>query len=223
MRINFYYILIIGVFIIFSDKSTNAQMNTGIWECTLIELKVDMEGLLVAGNPKIISSPYGNAIQFDGENDGFFLANNPLKNLTCFTVEVLIKPDLNGPKEQRFLHIGDIDGDRLMIETRLTNDNQWFLDTYVQSGQFQKTLIDPKLIHPIGTWYHVALTLDKNGQITNYINGKMEIKSQIDFKPINSGKMSIGVRRNKVYWYKGAIYKIKISPEVLEPKDFVPY
>ena len=207
----------------FSNKSTNAQLHPGAWECTLRELKVGMEGLLITGNPKIISSPYGNAIQFDGNNDGFFLANNPLNNLSCFTVEVLIRPDLNGPEEQRFLHIGDIDGDRLLIETRLTNDDQWFLDTFVLSGQSEKTLIDPKSVHPIGTWYHVALTLDKNGQITNYINGKMEIKGHVDFKPINSGEMSIGVRRNKVSWYKGAINKIKISPEVLKPEDFIPY
>ena len=206
-----------------TDKSKNAQTDPAVWECTLGELKAGMENLIITGNPKDISSPYGNSIQFDGKSDGFFLAANPLSNIFCFTVEVLIRPDLNGPEEQRFLHIGDIDGDRLLIETRLTNDDHWFLDTFIMSGKSQKTLIDPKLIHPIGTWYHIALTLDKNGQMTNYINGNMEIKGQVDFKPINSGEMSIGVRRNKVSWYKGAINKIKISPEVLKPENFMPF
>jgi hypothetical protein len=206
-----------------SNRPKKAQMQIEAWECTLTELKVGMEGLLITGNPKIISSPYGTAIQFDGNNDGFFLAKNPINNLSCFTVEVLFRPDLNGPIEQRFLHIGDINSDRLLIETRLTDNDEWFLDTFVLSGQSQQILIDPKLIHPIGPWYHVALILDKNGQITNYVNGKMEIKGQVDFKPINSGEMSIGVRRNKISWYKGAIYKIKISPEALEPEDFISF
>jgi hypothetical protein len=206
-----------------SKKSKNAQMHPKAWECTLANLKVGSEDLLITGNPKVISSPYGDAIWFDGKSDGFFLADNPLNNLCCFTVEVLMRPDADGPEEQRFLHIGDIDGDRLLIETRVTNESQWFLDTFILSGQSKTALIDPKLFHPVGTWYHVALTLDKNGQMINYINGKMEIKGQVDFKPINSGEMSIGARRNKVSWYKGAIYKIKISPEVLEPEDFMPF
>jgi hypothetical protein len=206
-----------------SNNSTNSKMHPGVWECNLAELKIGMDDLLINGNPKTIDSPYGNAIRFDGNIDAYFLAINPLNNLHSFTVEVLIKPDLNGPEEQRFLHIGDINGDRLLIETRLTNDGHWFLDTYIQSGQSQKTLIDPKYIHPIGQWFHVALTLDKKGQMTNYVNGKMEIKGHVDFNPINSGEMSIGVRRNKVSWYKGSIYKIKISPELIKPKDFMPY
>jgi hypothetical protein len=217
------FILIIGGCIMCLNKSANAQTHPGLWEYKLTELKAGIKGFSFTGNPTEVNSPYGNAIQFDGKIDGFSLPVNPLKNLSVFTVEVLIRPDLNGLTEQRFLHIGEIDGDRLMIETRLTDDGQWFLDTYVQSGLSKKTNIDRKLIHPIGPWYHVALTLDKNGQITNYVNGKMEVKGQVDFKPITSGEMSIGVRRNKVSWYKGAIFKIKISPEVLKPEDFMPY
>ncbi len=57
--------------------------------------------------------------------------------------------------------------------------------------------------------------------MTNYVNGKMELQGNVDFKPINSGEMSVGVRRNKVSWYKGAIYKIKITPGVLLPEDFI--
>jgi hypothetical protein len=59
--------------------------------------------------------------------------------------------------------------------------------------------------------------------MTNYVNGKQEMSEPSDFSPIITGEMSIGVRRNKVSWYKGAIYKIKISPEVLKPKSFIPF
>ena len=206
-----------------SQKSNSAKINSGSWECILTELKANLAGLSISGNPKTVSSPYGNAICFDGKNDGFFLQNNPLNGSSCFTIEAIIRPDADGPEEQRFLHIGEIDGDRLLIETRLTKENQWYLDTFILSGESKKALIYPKLIHSVGDWYHVALTLDKNGKMINYINGKIEIKGEIDFNPINSGEMSIGARRNKVSWYKGAIYKIRISPEVLEPKRFMPF
>lgn len=203
-----------------SEKSTNSQFPEGTREFKLTDLIIDREGLILTGNPKIITSPYGNAIWFDGIDDGIFLSGNPLKDLSSFTVELLIKPDFKGPVEQRFLHIGEIDGDRLLVETRSTPDGQWYLDTFIQSGQSKTTLIDPKLVHPIGKWYHIAFALDKEGYMRNYVNGKFELEGHVDFKPVNSGEMSIGVRRNKVSWYKGAIYKIKISPEVLVPEAF---
>jgi Concanavalin A-like lectin/glucanases superfamily len=212
-----------GVITMVSKKSTNSQSNPGSWECILAGLKSGGKGLSISGDPKIVKSPYGNSIWFDGIYDGFFLENNPLNGLSCFTIEAIIKPDAAGPEEQRFLHIGEIDGDRLLIETRLTKENQWYLDTFIMSGESKKALIYPKLVHPVGSWYHVALTLDKKGKMINYINGKMEIKGEVEFKPINSGAISIGARQNKVSWFKGAIYKIKISPEVLEPKGFLPY
>ncbi len=215
-------ILIMGISLMFSTNTLKAQDNPLIWEYKLTDLK-KLNGILTTGNPKVIDSPYGKAILFDGIADSYSFPFNPLKSLTCFTIEVLIRPDLKGPDAQRFLHIGEVDGDRMLIETRITEGNKWYLDTYIQSGNSQKTLVDKKLVHSLGSWYHVALTLDKNGEMTNYINGKMEIKGSVDFKQINSGEMSIGVRRNKVSWYKGAIYLIKISPEVIKPENFISY
>ena len=86
----------------------------------------------------------------------------------------------------------------------------------------QKTLIEPKLIHPIGKWYHVALTLDMDGTMKNYVNGKFELEGKVDFKPLE-GEMSIGVRRNNVSWYKGAICKIRIGNGVIKPGEFMPF
>ncbi len=45
--------------------------------------------------------------------DAFFLDSNPLQGLHCFTVEVIIRPDSKGLKEQRFLHMGEIHEDRV--------------------------------------------------------------------------------------------------------------
>ncbi len=199
-----------------------ASTNNAVWEYNLADLKSTRKDAVLTGVPKVISSPYGNSVWFDGVNDSIHLPDNPLKDLKSFTVEALIKPDFKGPFEQRFLHIGEINGDRLLIETRSTPEGQWYLDTYIQSGQSQKTLIEPRLIHPIGKWYHVALTLDKDGTMKNYVNGKFELEGKVDFKPLE-GEMSIGVRRNNVSWYKGAICKIRISNGVIKPGDFLPF
>jgi len=206
-----------------SQKSSKTKNNPGIWECTLAELKKGKAGLSVSGNPKPVDSPSGKSIWFDGIDDGYFLENNPLNGLSCFTIEAIIRPDADGPFEQRFLHIGGTDSDRLLLELRMTPENKWYLDTFILCGESKQAVIDPQLLHPAGKWYHVVLTLDKTGKMTNYINGKPELTGNVSYRPINAGAMSIGARRNKVSWFKGAIYKIKISPEVLEPKGFMPF
>jgi hypothetical protein len=205
------------------DKVSDNQSTKAVWECIMSELKTGHSGIITSGNPMSINCKYGRAIRFDGLGDAIFLPDNPLYGLSCFTIEALICPENGGPEEQRFLHIGEIDGDRLLLETRSTKDNKWFLDTFILSGLEKKAVIDPALVHPVDEWYHIALTVNKTGQMTNYINGKMELSGNVVFKPFNSGEMSIGARRNKVSWYKGSIYKIKISPEVLSPENFMPF
>lgn len=176
-------------------------------------------GLSTTGNPKIVDCPYGKAMKFDGKGDAFFVDANPLQGLRSFTVEVIMRPDAGGPKEQRFFHIGSSDGDRMLIETRLTDNDEWYLDTYLKSGQSDKALLDAKLLHPVGKWYHLALVVDK-GRMQNYVNGKAELNGEMDLSPINTGTTSIGVRLNRVFWFKGAIYKIRITPRVLKRKEF---
>jgi hypothetical protein len=206
-----------------ASSTSISHAHPNIWECTLSEIKPGMVGLSVSGKPKIIKSPYGDAIGFNGTDDGFFLEENPLNGLSVFTIEAIIRQDADGPEEQRFLHIGGTDSDRLLLETRTTKEKNWYLDTFILCGESKKAVIDPTLVHPTGKWFHIALTLDKTGKMTNYINGKKELDGEVIFKPINSGALSMGARRNKVSWFKGAIYKIRISPEVIDPKKFMPF
>lgn len=60
----------------------------------------------IVGAPKIIDSPYGKAVLFDGVDDGIFLDYTPLLGMQNFTVEVIMRPDTKGRAEQRFLHFG---------------------------------------------------------------------------------------------------------------------
>ena len=74
----------------------------------------------VVGSPRVVKTPFGRAVEFDGKGDGLFLDVNPIAGLQRFTVEALIEPAGDGPAEQRFLHLAE-DGseNRAMLETRI--------------------------------------------------------------------------------------------------------
>jgi hypothetical protein len=194
---------------------------TTIFDLEPANLAKSKKGHEYCGNPEVVECPYGKAIRFNGVGDGIFIAENPVLNYKSFTIEVIFRPDSEGPVEQRFIHIGEPAGDRLLIETRTSSEGQWYLDTFILSGQNQKALIDTSLLHPGGQWYHVALTLDQDGLMSNYVNGKFEMNGTLEFKPFTSGQISIGVRQNRVSWFKGDIYRIRISNGVLKTKEFL--
>lgn len=175
----------------------------------------------ISGNPKTISSPYGTAVLFNGKNDGIFLDTLPLKNMEEFTIEMLVRFDSGGGFEQRFFHSGAIQKDRALLEMR-SNADTWYFDGFVMSGNQEIPLISPELLHPLNDWYHVAFTV-KDGNQATFVNGIKELEGDIKFTPILNGKTSIGVRQNKISWFKGAIYKLKITNRVLQPSEFIEY
>jgi hypothetical protein len=201
-------------------QDTASTARQGVVESELGTLNDSIpSGLTKTGNPQTIDSPYGKAVQFDGVGDGLFVETNPLQDLPRFTLEVVFRPDPKGLPEQRFLHMGELRGDRVMLETRLTDEDQWYLDAHLRSGDSAKTLIDKEKTHRVGAWYHVALVVD-NGKMDTFVDGKHELGAIIRFIPFKGGKTSIGVRMNRVYWFKGAICRIRITPKCLSPHEF---
>lgn len=175
--------------------------------------------LEISGTPKTVASPYGEAVYFDGVGDAFFLKEMPLQSLQEFTVEMIFNPDKNAPFEQRVLHIGEVTKGRMLLEIRAVASN-WFFDGYAASGTNKKAVNDEKLLHPLGQWHHVAFVVSPDS-LTTYVNGKQELQETFSFNPIESGTTAIGVRLNKVSWFKGVIYKIRISPKRLSPDCFM--
>ena len=146
---------------------------------------------------------------------------HPLTGMTEFTVEVIFRPDAGGPAEQRFFHmkVGDTE-ERVMFETRLVEGNQWFMDAFMQTGEQNNTMYAVGDTHEIGPWYHAAIVMD--GKIfKHYVNGRMELGKEVDFKPQGPGRTSLGVRINNVFWFKGAIRKVRITPRAIKPGDFL--
>lgn len=171
----------------------------------------EFQDVQISGNPKIVNSPYGKAVYFNGVDDAFFLNEMPLKDMEEFTVEMIFNPEVNSPFEQRVVHMGEISGNRMLLEIRVV-DNSWYFDGFVASGENKLALINEKLIHPLGQWYHVALVVTENS-LSTYVNGELELTESFSFNSIQTGQSSVGVRLNQRSWFKGSIYKIKVTPK----------
>lgn len=191
-----------------------------VWNLDNLE-SVGGHKVTVIGKPRVIESDRGKAIDFDGRGDGLIVDANPVAGLKEFTAEVVFRPAAGGPKEQRFLHF-QCKGteDRVLFETRLPPGGQWFLDTYVQTGMEKKTLFADKFLHPLDTWQHAAIVVDGK-TMRHYVSGKEELSTELQLAPLAPGQTSIGMRFNQVFWYKGAIRQIRVTPAVLKPEAFL--
>jgi hypothetical protein len=171
--------------------------------------------LAVEGSPRLAETSAGRAVEFDGVDDGLFVDVNPLEGLGRFTVEVVFEPAPDGSEEQRFLHFQETGSeDRALVELRLLAGGSWCLDTFLRDGSSQLTLIDRLAAHPAARWHVAALIYD--GQtMSHYVNGTREATGMVRIAPLGAGRTSIGVRQNRVSWFKGRIRLIRVTPEAL--------
>jgi len=177
------------------------------------------------GQPRIVDTPLGKAVQFDGEDDAMYVANHPLAGAAEFTWEAIFRPD-GGAVEQRWFHLSEQDSktgadtdNRMLFEIRVKGE-QWYLDSFVNSAGVGKALMNRQALHPLGKWYHVASVYD--GRVfRNYVNGVQEGSAEVRFAPQGAGHSSVGVRINKVNYFKGAVRLAKFSRRALDPKDFL--
>jgi hypothetical protein len=174
----------------------------------------------ILGNPRVIDTPQGKAVEFDGVDDALFVDVHPLAGAPTFTWEVIFRPDSGGSREQRFFHLQEKGTQtRLLFETRLV-DGQWFLDSFALSGEASRALMNRQKLHPLDAWYHAAMVYDGK-EFRNYVNGELENAAEIKLAPQGPGQSSIGVRINKVDYFKGAIRLARMTPRALKPNEFL--
>ena len=194
--------------------------DTIVWEIDNLN-SISGHKTIVLGSPKVIETDNGKAVEFDGVKDGLLVEELPLAGAEKFTLEIVFRPDAKGPKEQRFLHLQE-DGCeyRILIETRLTDNGLWYLDTYIKNAKGDKTLVKSANTHPVGQWYNATLVYDGR-EMRHYVNAVKEMSAELAFAPLNEGKISIGVRINQVHWFKGAIREIRFTRGILRPEEFL--
>lgn len=171
------------------------------------------------GEPQKVSTELGEAVHFDGEDDGLFLEGVPVAGMKEITVEMVFRQEPSTHFEQRFMHMGEFAGNRIMFESRVNPDSTWYFDAYVHQGEpeYNVVLIDPTLTHPCGEWYVLTLVASESG-MTTYVNGVQQCHSDVPYiGTVTEGLTSIGVRQNLVCWFNGDILRLRVTPRVQIP------
>jgi hypothetical protein len=173
------------------------------------------------GSPSVEETPAGRAVRFDGVRDGLMLPSAPIAGWEKFTVEILFKPDSDGPREQRFLHMEkDGGGPRMLVELRMDVEGAWCLDSYLMKDRENRlALIDTARRHPGGRWHHTATVYD-GSTLRHYVNGELQGAGSVAFGALPApGRTSIGVRQNQISWFKGLIREIRFHPTARTPAE----
>jgi hypothetical protein len=173
----------------------------------------------VLGHPRVIETPIGKAIEFNGVDEAIFVNVHPLAGAETFTWEAIFRPD-GGQPAQRWFHLQEEGTEnRLLFEIRRVESN-WYLDSYGHSGDAQQALMNRERLHPLGAWYHVAAVYDGR-EFRNYVNGVQEGGAVVHFAAQKPGRSSIGVRINRVDYFKGAIHLARFTRRALAPSEFL--
>lgn len=187
----------------------------------------------VEGSPRLVDSPVGKAVQFNGSDTALFFPGRPLVGAKTFTIEAVFRPE-GGDFQQRWMHIAETDpatgldanpngtadpNPRFMFEVRVVKD-QWYLDAFVQSKAGSKALAFPEKLHPINQWYAVEQTYDGK-TYRAYVNGVLEGEGDVAFTPHGPGHMMVGVRMNHVNYFKGSVALARFTDKALAPGQFI--
>ncbi len=107
----------------------------------------------------------------------------------------------------------------MLFEIRVVN-GQWCLDSFASSGANNRALLNCKLLHPLGRWYRVTAVYDGK-MLRNYVGDELQGEGPFKLTPQLPGHSSVGVRINKVNWFKGAILMARMTPRALKPSQFL--
>jgi hypothetical protein len=188
--------------------------------------KINGIPVIVAGHPRLIKTPLGKAVQFNGMEDALFIARHPLAGAETFSFEAIFRPETGGAPEQRWFHLAEQDpktgadtDTRFLFEIRVIK-GRWCLDAFVHTPTVNQALLNRQLLHPLDVWHHVAMVYDGN-EFRSYVNGVLEGKASIHFAPQGQGHASVGVRINKVDYFKGSVRQARFTRRALAPEEFL--
>lgn len=198
-----------------------------IWDINNLRC-IGGHGVSYLGDPVVVDTETGQAVEFDGEGDRLLVDANPIGESKEFTVEVIFWPDACYPEnsDPRFLHIQDPEDPqhkRVLIELRLNRDNECYLDGYMLTDNDDLALMDENLTHPTETWLHAAITY-KEGVFTTYMNGVEQGNGKVSYQNCILGqavKTSLGSRMDERNWFRGKIKTVKVTRKALPPGEFL--
>jgi hypothetical protein len=199
------------------SPDSHAQQPAEVWTFDRLD-RIGGHPTTVLGSPRVIDSPVGTAVEFDGVDDALLVGVHPLAGAATFTWEAIFRPD-GGARAQRWFHLQE-DGtqNRMLFEIRVAGD-RWFLDAFAYSNGNEKALINKEALHAVGEWYHVAAVYDGT-TYSNYVNGVKQLDFPLVLAPQQAGRSSIGVRLTLVDYFKGAVHSSRFTRRALSPAEF---
>jgi len=194
-----------------------AQDDVEIWRFDRLD-RLGAHATTVQGQPRVVQSPLGPVVEFDGQEAALFVDVHPLAGARTFTWEAVFRPD-GGSRAQRWFHLQETGSEnRMLFEIRVVDD-RWFLDSYNFSTTGEATLMNRQSLHALGEWYHVAVVYDGR-VLRNYVNGVLDGAEEVALSPQGAGRTSVGVRINLVDYFKGAIHSARFTRRALAPGEF---
>ncbi|MGE0405771.1 MAG: LamG domain-containing protein [Candidatus Korobacteraceae bacterium] len=223
-------VIVLAVFPCFSALAADGET---VWTFDSLD-KIGGLTVKAEGNPALIETPAGKAVLFDGVDDALFIDKHPMAGFKTFTFEAIFRPD-GGAEAQRWFHLASVDpatglaanptgtsdpNARFLFEIRVVNGTEWYLDAFTNGDGYSRALMFRDKVHPVGRWYAVAQTYDGK-TYRSYVNGVLQGEAALEFKPQPPGRSSVGVRINRVNYFKGAILKARFMERALPPGELL--
>ena len=86
--------------------------------------------------------------------------------------------------------------------------------TYLNEARTPRTKVQ------LGQWHHVAAVYDGK-EFRSYVDGVLDGAAQIELTPQAAGRSAVGVRMNKLYYFKGAVRMARFTRRALAPSEFL--
>ena len=216
----------LSVFFVLNCVFSYAVDNQVIWNVDNLS-SIGGYSVTKYGNPKVITTSVGNAVEFDGVNSRLQVQGFPLTGSSEFSIEVLFNPYNSATTvEPRFFHAEEPamnTNKRITLECRFDGINSWYGDTFIKDGSSNKTLIDATKLHLTNQWMYIALTY-ANGVMKQFVNGVEELSGTVNYVGLSpNAQVSLGGRMNNVAYLKGAISKVIFTPKALTSEELSSY
>lgn len=178
----------------------------------------------VVGHPHVVDTPAGKAIEFNGVDDGIIVNKHPLAGAATYTYEAIFRPD-GGDAEQRWLNMNQNPAEGTQLENRMLFElriveGKWCLDAFNKSDSGQAALLFRNKLYSLGQWHHVAAVYDGK-QVSSYIDGELQGSREVKLTPQGEGRTSVGMRIQKVFFFKGAVAKARFTRHPLQVSEFL--
>jgi hypothetical protein len=169
---------------------------------------------------------YGEALQFDGENDVVKVPNSSEFDLTeGFTFEAWVRPESESQEWAPIL-AREIGGGKAASELAWWlyesghEPNVPYGGTESAPGEKNEALGEDPL--PVDAWSHVALTYD-GSQVVLYVDGKLVDCSPAPSKPprVTEGELQIGGATEQGRYFRGRIDEVRIYNRALDDSEIL--